>query len=358
MSTLRWEGEIANAAEYNTSGTLNGRLYCTVGRSNNTVTISNVIVHQKSNSTSYYDWEWQAGAWVQGVYVLNRQTKGRTGGANLSGIWYGHTGVGNTHAFGVGTGSGTFSLQGNWRGDHYGESSAARTVNVSFPAAGAPSGTTGAPETITTTSVSIRNNVTSWGSYCTAGSVRSYRADNASFTSQTYIATTDNALVTHTGLTPNDEYWFRGWQNNGAGLSAYQGSTRTAVTLPLAPVMSTPVPVATTCTIPTTIDVGGGKYTITKQYRTKETVGGTYGAWTTYSGANIEVTDLTPSTDYTIEVQSITTAGTTVGSTDTFETLPAGKLIYSNGDVVNAIPRAVVDGSPTVMVNVSIIEPA
>ena len=354
---LYWENEIANAAEYNTSGTLQGRIYASFTRSNNTISVTGIQVNQKSNSTSYYDWEWQCGAWCQGVYVLNAQTKGRTGGSNLVGVWYGPASSGS-HSFGVGTGSGTFSLQGNWRGDHYGESSAARTVNVAYPAAGAPAGTTGAPSSITTTSIQIRNDVTSWGAYCTAGSVRSYRADNVSFTAQTYIATTDNALVTHTGLTPNDEYWFRGWQSNGAGLSAYQGSTRTAVTLPNAPVLGVATPLATTATIATTTDVGGGKYAITKQYRIKETTGGTYGAWTTYATDDIEATGLTPFTDYTVEVQSITTAGTTVGSTTTFETLPAGKLIYSNGDVVNAVPRVVVDGGPTVMVNVTIIGPA
>lgn len=354
MGVLRWEGEIANAAEYNTSGTLQGRLYCDVSRSNNTVTVSNVLVHQKSNSTSYYDWEWQAGAWVGGVYVLNAQTKGRTGGANLAGIWYGHAGSGS-RAFSVGTGSGTFSLQGNWRGDHYGESSAARTVNVAYPAAGAPAGNT-TTNTPTTSSLRSVVGLTTWGAYCTAGSVRSYIANNSGFSGQTYVAASNWSTNTHSGLTSNDEYWIRGWASNGAGLTAYM-STVTNVTLPLAPVIGTVVPLATTATVPTTIDVGGGKYTITKQYRIQETTGGTWSAWTTYAGDDIALTGLTPFTSYDIQVQSVTTAGTTVGSTTTFTTLPAGKLVYSDGSVVNAIPRVVRDGEPTVMVNVNIIEP-
>ena len=168
--------------------------------------------------------------------------------------------------------------------------------------------------------MSIRNNVTSWGTNATSGSVRSYRATNSGFSGQTYIGTTDNALVNHTGLTPNDEYWFRGWMNNGGGLSNYMGSTRTAVTLPLAPVASTPTTITSArVVIPTTINTGGGRYTITKQYRIKET-SGSYGSWTTYTGNDISIEGLSANTSYTVGVQSVTTAGTTVGGTTVFET--------------------------------------
>ena len=71
--------------------------------------------------------------------------------------------------------------------------------------------------------------------------------------------------------------------------------------------------------IPTTTSTGGNAYTITKQYRIKE-ADGAYGSWTTYTGNDISITDLSPKTDYVVEVQSVTTAGTTVGSTLSFTT--------------------------------------
>lgn len=354
---LLWSGQIANTSETAAPYGMNGEIHATASRTNNTISITSFYVrHQAAAGGAYWDYEWQTDGYINGSLRLsNAQTKGRTGGTNIGWNWY-QSGSGS-HSVGVGTGAGSISVSANWKSNHYGDVSGQQGTSISYPAAGAPAGTTGAPETITRTSVSLRNNVTSWGSYCTAGSVRSYRADNSGFSGQTYIATTDNALVTHTGLTPNDEYWFRGWQSNGAGLSSYQGSTRTAVTLPNAPVLGTPVPVATTCTIPTTIDVGGGKYTITKNYRIRET-GGAWGSWTAYAGDNIEATGLLPNTEYEVQVQSVTTAGTTDGGTTTFTTLPAGKLIYSDGSVVNAIPRVVRDGEPTAMVNVNIVEPS
>lgn len=356
MSVLRWSGQIANSSEYNGGGpTVNGRLYCSVSRTNNTITVTGIKVGH-SLSGGYDDWEWQTDAYAKGSRRLyNKQTKGRTGTTQIGGNWY--YGGNGSHSFGVGTGSGSFTLSGNWKSNHYGDLSAQQGVGVSYPAAGSPSGTTGAPQNITRTSIKIRNNVTSWGAYCTAGSVRSYRATNSSFSGQVYISTTDNALVTHSGLTPNRKYWFRGWQSNGAGLTSYQSSTRTAVTLPNAPALGTPAPLATTCTIPTTIDVGGGEYAITKKYRIR-VAAGAWGAWTNYTGNDIEASGLLPNTEYEIQTQSVTTAGTTDGGTTTFTTLPAGKLIYSDGSVVNAIPRVVKDGEPTAMVNVNIVEPS
>lgn len=356
MAVLRWSGQIASAAEADAPYGMNGQIYVSVSRSNNTVTFSSFYVrHQAASSGAYWDWEWQTDGYINGSHRLNNtQSKGRTGGSNIGNVWY-QTGSGS-HAFSVGTGSGSVTVSANWKSNYYGDVSGQQGVAVSYPAAGAPAGTTGAPSGITTTSIQIRNDVTSWGAYCTAGSVRSYRADNSGFSGQTYIGTTDNALVTHTGLTPNDEYWFRGWQNNGAGLSAYQGSTRIAVTLPNAPVASAAVPLATTATVPTTIDTGGGKYTITKQHRTR-VAADSWGSWTTYAGSDIALTGLVPVTNYEVELRSTTTAGTTTGAVTSFTTLPAGKLVYSDGEVVNAIPRVVKTADPTVMVNINIIEP-
>jgi len=322
---LLWSGEIASAAEADAPYSIWGEIYAGVSRTNNTVTVTGFYVrHRTTAGGANWDSPWYTDAYINGGQVFNDvQTKPTTGiGVVIGTTWYSSTST-NSSGIGVGTGGGSIGVSANWLSIYYGDSSGQQGASVAYPAAGSPSGTTGAPYSIATTSIKIKNDVTNWGTYCTAGSVRSYRADNSGFSGQTYIGTTDNAEVNHTGLTSNDEYWFRGWMSNGAGLSNYQGSTRTAVTLPLAPVASTPSSIKSNkVTIPTTIDTGGGKYPITKQYRIKETAG-SYGSWTTYTGDDLTITSLSPKTDYTVELQSVTTAGTTVGTTTNFITKTA-----------------------------------
>lgn len=214
---------------------------------------------------------------------------------------------------------------------------------ISVPSVGYPAGNT-AFDSRTDTTLAVRNDVTTWGANATAGDVRSYRADNSAFTGQTYIATTDNALVTHTGLTPNKEYWFRGWSSNGAGRTAYHG-TITAVTLSNNTITTTTVEAVTIRVQGTAVT---GKYTPTTKLQYRK-VGDA--SWIDTAGMDggtfdITVTGLLPSTDYEYRTVVTTTAGSKTGDTNTATTLPAAKLVYPDGTVKNAVPHLIrPDGS-------------
>lgn len=121
------------------------------------------------------------------------------------------------------------------------------------------------------------------------------------------------------GLNTNSRYqWYVKTVNNTGNSST--GAVQTFITKPAAPVIGSVIELTPNkATIATTQSSGGGYYSITKQYRLKET-GGAYGSWITYTGNNIELTDLSSFTDYTLQVQSVSSAGTTVGSETTFKT--------------------------------------
>lgn len=330
--------------------------YDSISRTNNTVTLNGLNSRMRINISGGFDntrWHASIEAAADGdsytVVQSDRQVK-------ASG-----TSASNGQEFASSESSPSFSVgasdtSGKWRG-RGGDPNVNNYVSewdLDIPNLGSPS-TTETIDSAQITSIKARPNVTSWGSNATSGSVRSYIADNSSFGGQTSITTTDNALVTHSGLTSNTKYWLRGWASNGGGLSAYSSAV-TSVTLPNAPVAGTPDVLATTATIPTTINAGGGFYAITKQYSYRKVGDADWSAWTTYATDDIELSGLLPNTDYEIRVQSVTTAGTTVGSTTTFTTLPAGKLIYSDGTVKNAIPRVVMPDGTVSMLNINLVQ--
>lgn len=338
-----------NAGGYNVN--LESRTTANFTRSNNTISASSARVDVRfandSVATSF------TGFNVVGSYSLPQGSERRGNYGLGTGTWNrGNVKSTPNQSFSFSVGADATSVSTN-NGAGLNSASWGGGQSMSIPALGAPSGTT-TISTRTTNSISVRNDVTSWGTNATSGSVRSYIADNSNFSGQTYISTTDNALVNHTGLTSNKRYWFRGWAQNGGGKSSYHSSTN-GYTLPLAAVAGAPEFLATSATIPYTQDVGGGAYPITTQYRLKQG-SGAYGSWTTVTGGSIELSGLLPNTEYTVELRSTTTAGTTVGDTTTFTTLPAGKLIYPDGTVKNAIPRLVrPDGSPVEMVNINLV---
>jgi len=223
---------------------------------------------------------------------------------------------------------------------------------MGIPGVSAPSGTT-AFDSTGTTSISVRNDVTHWGDNVTAGSVRSYRANNAAFTGEVYISTTDNALVTHTGLTPNTEYWFRGWSSNGVGLSSYHGSI-SAVTLARSTITTTDLQSTAIRLVGTATT---GKYTPTTKIQYKKAVDATWIDGGSASGGTFDISasGLLPSTSYNYRTVTTTTAGSSTGSTITATTLPAAKLIMPNGTVTNAVPHVITPGGTSTMVKVKVI---
>lgn len=224
---LYWEDEIANAAEFDTNGTLQGRMYADFSRTNNTISVTGIRVGHKANASGTFDdWEWYANMYCQGSLRLGGvQTKGRTGSSVLTGIWYEAGSA--THSFGVGTGSGTFSLQANWYSNHWGTSSALRTVNIGYPAAGAPTVDSRSADTIEKKSARIVW-TTSVGAYCTFSTVHIEYGLTGSYGSS-ITGRPQNGNYTLTNLKPGTTYYYRIYVANGAGLTAYssQGTFKT-----------------------------------------------------------------------------------------------------------------------------------
>lgn len=345
-------------ASFSASGwnvNLESRTTANFSRSNNTLSVSSARVDVRfandSVATSFTGYN------IVGSYSMPSGTNRRSNTGIHSGTWNrGDTRSTASQSFSVSVGQNDTSISTN-NGAGVNSASWGGNQSMSIPALGSPSGTTTVDSGRTTdTRISVRNDVTNWGTNATSGSVRSYRADNSNFSGQTYISTTDNALVNHTGLTSNKRYWFRGWAQNGGGKSSYH-STTNAVTKAVVSSVGAIDILATTATF-NNIRVSQGYYTTTAkiQYRKK---GDT--TWIDSESKNgddvtITLTGLMPNTTYERRFVATTTAGTTTNDIYEFTTLPAGKLIYPDGTVKNAIPRLVrPDGSPAEMVNINLV---
>lgn len=257
----------------------------------------------------------------------------------------------------VGTSAGATSMELNSGAAYGGDGvSWAGGLWVSFPAAGSPSGLTRGASEVTATTAKLEASVSNWGAHCTAGSGQriEYRAGTSGGFTNLAFTTSSSHSRSVSSLTSNQQYQVRSHVNNGAGRTA-TSSVLSFYTLPLAPSLGEPTIEATSATIPTTQNNGGGAYTITRSYRIKKG-SDDYGSWTTYSGDDLVADGLLPSTEYTIQVRSTTTAGSTEGDTLTFTTLPAAKLVLPDGTVKNAIPHVITaDGEE--MVQVKVIQP-
>ena len=258
-------------------------------------------------------------------------------------------GVGGNYSFNVGADQ-TSSIvnHGFWyNGDRW-----ANNHTITYPALGSPSGIT----TLNSTDynkITVKPRVSNWGTCATAGTVRSYIADNSSFTNQTYIDTSSGANTTHTRLTANKRYWIRGWANNGGGKSAYL-STVTAVTLATASQTSRNIQ-ATSATINATATQGAQTTNTFVQY--KKQGAGSWSETTKNTGGTValSMTGLLPNTTYEYRLAVTTDAGTWYGSTTTLKTLPACIIVKSNGEVVNAVPYIIRSNGTVETKNIQII---
>lgn len=164
---------------------------------------------------------------------------------------------------------------------------------------------------------------------------------------------------TITGLTPNTKYYrlARWWNNNNDTSDLpwpYPSESYYFVTLANGTI-GTVSTLATTASIPATVTTG--HYTPTSKIQYKVQGSGTWlDSSTSTSGTpTFNLSGLLPNTTYDYRLSVTTTSGTWDGSTATLTTLPAGKLVYSDGQVKNAIPRRVNSDGSTTMVNINIV---
>ena len=350
---MAWTGQLSTGAFFNTGigiARIHGGIEYNVTRTNNTVyfTSTRAIIQYIRESGSWGSFTYGSG-WTWKMHVNGHRTTNSASGTRS----VNQQDWGSQVDFSVGVGAGDTSLTGYVSAYFAGDGETwTGGLGIAIPGVSAPTGTTYFVSR-THDSLVVRNDVTNWGANVTAGSVRSYRASNSGFSGQTYLGTSDNANITHTGLTPNTEYWFRGWASNGAGLSAYM-STITAVTLATSTVTSTDLQ-ATSLRLQGTATTG--KYTPTTKIQYKRTADATWIDGPSAAGGTFDltVTGLLPSTSYDYRTVTSTTAGDYTGATTTATTLPAAKMIMPNGDVVNAIPHVITPEGVEEMVKVTII---
>lgn len=344
-------GASANMGGGNVYGA-NVRIVYDVYRYNNTIQFRSAYGQvQVTGSGSFYGMDLRE--WVEiprGSLRINAHSFGTShSGGDVVSTWAG--------SWDVGVGVDTTSMELN-AGAAYGSDgvSWAGGLWVSVPGVGYTEGTTIMDAGSTTdTQLGVRNDVTTWGANASAGAVRSYRADNAVWTGQTYLAATDNSLVLHTGLTANKKYWFRGWSDNGAGRSNWHSAT-TGVTLSKSTIVTTDIQAVSAQFTGTAVT---GEYAPTTKIQYRVVGAGTWTDSTTGSGATFDITltGLTPSTDYEYQLLNTTTAGTKTEAVVPFTTLPAAKVVMPNGDVKSAIPRIVHPNGDVEMVKVNLVQP-
>lgn len=182
-----------------------------------------------------------------------------------------------------------------------------------------------------------------------------YRLNNTGGWSQTADNSGTGWKYRTVSLTSNSMYGYfsRHWNNNG---DTADTSVSTFVTLPAACTAGTFDVLATTAQATISQNTGNGYYSITRQYRYR-IKDGTWGDWTTLASTTLSLSGLLPNTTYEVQLRSTTTAGTSTNATTyEFTTLPAGKLVYPDGSVKNAITRLVYpDATPTTMVNINLV---
>lgn len=317
-----------------------------VSRTNNTITINNYRVQVRSSSSSFYD----TGLRLHGQLPngTNRFDDNIADGTITTSPV---SSASHDFSFSVSASATSTTWQAafeDYTGTYWAPAQTLDIPNAGSPSLGTPSVTKLSP-----TSVKFTGTVNSWGAYCTAGDGVRFGYSTTTGGAQNYTSRTTSASPSATvTVTSNASLFVDMDATNGAGLST-DGPNNNYISNPEAPVMGTPVLEAVSATIPTTIDTGAGYYAITKQYQIKKTADTTWGAWTTYTSNDINATGLLPSTSYDVQVRSTTPAGTTTGSKTTFTTLPAAKLILSDGTVKNAVPHVITSDGTVTMVKVN-----
>lgn len=267
-----------------------------------------------------------------------------------SGYWHGRDANGN----------GSASAQG-WGDVFYGSGDTGGSIGLTRIGR-APNIVGNTADQITDTSVRLGTEIGDYGNGTSAAARMYYKTPEASGWTQT---SDQNDVAgynywTITGLVSNQKYYrlARWWNNNGDTSdlpNPYPNESYVFVTLANATSSISNI-LATTATI-NAVPKQGHYATNTKvQYRK---AGDT--AWIDTSeqlGASpsFNLSGLLPNTTYEYRLAVRTTAGTWNQAVQTFTTLPAGKLIYPNGDVKNAIPRLVYPNGDVDMININLVD--
>lgn len=308
-----------------------------IGRTNNTIHVHNYRVQFRSGPGTFYDTNMRwLGQLPNGATRINQAYgSGTIGGAVTSGSPSFNVGVGASQSV-ISTQAGFADYTGNYWGGVY---------NFDIPNLGEPDGTLYV-EAVDENSIRVRVNVTDWGEHATAGSVRAY-------IDSSYKNTNDNADVTHSGLTPNKQYYLKGWARNGGGKTdTTLGGDTYRTTLATASETSKTLKATS---VDFVLSATQGRYTTTTkvQYRKQGDTTWLDSSTDTSATPNITVSNLMPSTNYEYRLSVTTTAGTWAGSIQTLKTKPAVKLITTGG-VIDAVPY-LVDGSGAEMREVELI---
>ena len=306
--------------------------WSSITRKNNTITINGLRTRMRVNSGSN-------GIWFSGYSVsvhtdVPSGTRKRNSGLGSGTFNRGSSYLGSAGNYSINVGSTATSITSRSGVSVNGGTGWTSSQSISIPKLGVPTGTTAVDSSKTTkNSISVRNNTTSWGANATSGSVRSYISPNSNFSGQTYIGTSDNALVTHTGLSPNTRYYFRGWSQNGGGRSAYHGTTN-GVTLSEVYDDGTINIEAISYTVTGARAYQGALTTTSKiQYRKKGET--TWKDSSTATGDNFDITisGLLPGATYERRFVCTTSAGTTTNPIQEFATPTGGTIIHPDGTV-------------------------
>lgn len=240
-----------------------------------------------------------------------------------------------------------------WGDVYYGSGSTGGAISLRRTVQ-APQGIAKSVDQVSATTVRFGRKQDSNGRGTSSANRVYYRLDNAGGWSQTADQGGTGWKYDTITLLPNRMYGYfsRHWNNNG---DTGDTGVDTFVTLANATETSKDI-LATSVSFVLAVAQGYRTTTGFVQYRKQ---GDT--SWinsTTGAGATptVDISGLLPNTTYEYRLAVTTTDGTWTGSTQTFTTLPAGKLVYPNGDVKNAIPRLVFPNGDVEMININLVD--
>jgi hypothetical protein len=360
MASTSWDTVRTTTTSGNTFDWQTRSDVSSISRTNNTITLNSYRSQFRVVRTAG---SWTALSWPSDISSIGQVPSGtgrtnavvRSGGSDSV-----NTSVYSTPSttFNVSVGSGASTVSTNDALASSGVNYWGANRNFSIPTVSAPAGSSISSSLVTPTSARLTASVSGWGSNCTAGTgqrVEYKISSSGTWTNLAYsTATSHNRDIS--GLTPNALYNTRTYAVNGAGLSASSSQVNFAT---LSSANETTRDIFATSADFMLATVQGYRTTTTKiQYRKTGDVTWIDSAGVAGGVPKVFVSGLLPNQEYQYRIAVTTTDGTWTSVINTFTTLPAGKLIYPDGTVVNAIPRMINPDGTTTMVNINLIDPS